>query len=264
MSHSLINIVTRKNTAGETYYQARFFDKSGLLIKTKSYSGIKSRASMYLSSRKELEQGIIPSIPIVELGNYGIFTIEEVRGIFALPDTQPESLRYILAVLLGITCGLGVTEITNLSVENIKPDDMFEVKNPDAPRLIPFIGKVKDKIGKIKKCYPQSRYIIPNLKDMSKPCDPITINRALVFVLNKLSIGRERNIVSSRLQETFITLLVAPKSKPEMEIIDYLCGFNTLKTDNIKLKIIGAVCDMMITLENRDCYPNEMNWYNCL
>jgi integrase len=261
MKHSLINIVTRKNTAGESYYQARFFDKGGQLVKAKSYPGIKNRTEAYLHSRKELEQGIIPSISIAELENYGIFTVEEVKNILALPDSRPDNLRYILAVLLGITCGLGVTEIINLSFENRTLNDMFEIRNSHTTRLIPFIGKLKDKLDKIRNYYPNSRYIIPNLKDMSKPCDPITINRALEFVITKLGIGKERNIISSRLQETFITLLLACKTKPEIETIDYLCGFGIYETDKLKENMIGLVSNMMIILENLSYTPNNMNWH---
>jgi len=42
----LINIVTRRRSDGKLYYQARFFDKSGHLLKSISLTGIESRSDV--------------------------------------------------------------------------------------------------------------------------------------------------------------------------------------------------------------------------
>jgi hypothetical protein len=49
--HSLVNIVKRKNHNGDSYYQARFFEKDGPLHTAKSYPGVQSRTEVYRLAR---------------------------------------------------------------------------------------------------------------------------------------------------------------------------------------------------------------------
>jgi hypothetical protein len=92
---------------------------------------------------------------------------------------------------------------------------------------------------------------------MDKPCDPISISRGLSSVLLKIGIGKERNIVPSVLWETFITLLVSChlkfNRKPDMETLDYLCGFGVSDMELPEAKkssIVVAIDYLRSTLKN--------------
>jgi hypothetical protein len=142
------------------------------------------------------------------------------------------------------------------------------VENTDGNRVIPFIYNVKKRLENLKKIYPDSRYVIPNLNDMNKPCDPISIKRGVSSVLSKIGIGRERNIVPCVLRETFITLLVSSYDKKiEMRTIDYLCGFDKSNTglsntNVIEDRTILAIQGLMMFLDNSKFWtlPSGLNW----
>jgi len=270
--HSLINLVPRKNSSGKPYFQARFFDKSGKQIKSVSIPNIESRAEAYLCARQKMEQILTPAMPKEEIEQYGILSVEEVKSILALHGNLKEA-RDTLIALLGITCGLGVSEIRNLKRGQILPNDMILIETPNTGcRIIPFIGNVKNRLKRLNSSYPDSRYVIPNMKNMDKPCDPIIISRGLSSVLSKIGIGEERNIVPSVLQETFMTLLVSchklRKENIDMETLDYLCGFSIPSTElpkGMKSSIKMAISDVMSVLGNFNYNPSgEMNWHEPL
>jgi len=270
--HSLINLIPRKHSSGKTYFQARFFDKSGKLINSVSFPNIESQAEAYLSARQKLKQLLTPAMPKEEIEQYGILSTEEAKSILALPDKDPNEARNTLVALLGITCGLGVSEICNLKRNQILPNDMILIDAPNnIYRIIPFIGNVKNRLERLNTFYPGSRYVIPNMKDMDEPCNPITISRGLSSDLSKIGIGGERNIVPSVLQKTFITLLascnVLHKRIIDMETIDYLCGFNisdTMLFERMKRNIMTAIRSLMFVLEDLKYDPGNMNWYKPL
>jgi integrase len=266
--HSLINIIPRKHSNGKLYCQARFFDKSGRQIKSVSFSKIDSRNEAYLCARQKLVQILAPGMPKEEIEQYGILSIEETQSILALPDDNPNEARNTLIVLLGITCGLGVPEIRNLKRDRITPNDMFLIETSNGSRTVPFIGNVKKRLEKLNSFFPESQYVIPNLKNMNKPCDPISISRGLSSVLLKIKIGKERNIVPSVLWETFITLLVScylkePVEHLNMKTLDYLCGFSIFDTELsiAKNSSIAAIKRLMSNLENLNwIILGAMNW----
>jgi len=264
--HSLINIVPRRHSDGNPYYQIRFFDKTGKQIKSLCIPKIKSRAEAYLYARQKLEDTFTPRMQKEDIHQYGILSIDEVRIILALPDNDKTSARNTLTALLGITCGLGVSEICNLKREHINEKDMFIIETAHGERMIPFILNVKERLKKLNSFYPNSRYVIPNLKNMEKPCNPISINRGLFSVLEKIGISKERNIIPSVLWETFVTQLLCDKYI-EMETLDYLCGFSRLGTTELpnvnSSSIITAIKYLMLHLDNFGYVPTlfPINWY---
>lgn len=249
--HPLINIIRRKGSKVDFYFQARFFDKNGRRIQEISLpKSIKTHAEAYLMAREKLEQVYASSLSKDEIEQYGILSVDEVRSILALPDDKKEMARDTLITLLGVTCGLGVSEIRNLRKEHIQSDDMLLVKTGDKERIIPFIGRVKEGIKKMDSYFPESQYAIPNLRNMDKPCNPISITRGVESVLKRIGIGKERNILPSCLRNTFVSLLVKSKIGVDMETIDFLCGFSvsTLKAERNKIDLIN---NLMIKLENK-------------
>ena len=263
--HSLINIVPRKHSNGEPYFQTRLFDKNGRNIKTVSFPKIKSRTEAYFSAREKLEQILIQTMPKEEIEQYGILSIEEVKRILSLPVKNQYDTRNILIALLGITCGLGVSEIRNLKTEQIKPNYMFMVESSLGNRVIPFIRKVKDEINRMNSFIPDCRFVIPNLSNKDKPCDPISITRGLSSVLTEIGIRKDRNIVPSNLRESFINLLMNCNKKIEMNTIDYLCGFYPAKPDEQKRRkdYIFAIQDMMMKLyELNFISTDDMIWFS--
>lgn len=58
---SPFRILKRKNTAGKFYYQARFLDSTGKVIKTKSYPDARSVAQACRMAEQDLNGGIVPS-----------------------------------------------------------------------------------------------------------------------------------------------------------------------------------------------------------
>ncbi|GHT80217.1 hypothetical protein FACS1894130_11080 [Spirochaetia bacterium] len=182
--HSLINIIERRDKNGNSYYQVRFFKKNGHCYAAKSYPSIKSRTEIYLFARKALKEGIIPFINSPEARTYGILTLEEVKQILAIEENEPHILRAKLIVLLGITCGLGVGEIQQLRKENIDyQHNMLKVINRNFSRLILYIDTTRDLLKKIDETYPDHVFVIPNLNNIRRPCDPITITRGLSIIL---------------------------------------------------------------------------------
>lgn len=233
--HSLINLILRENEKGEPYYQARFFNKDGKSLEAKSFPKIQSRTEAYRQARAMLLKGGIESLAVDEVKNYGILTTSEVKALLSLPLDKPEFLRYQLVVLLGVTCGLGVSETQNLQVEDIIPNcDWLVVRKPDTSRFIPYIEVVRDLITKSVNKNSNSRYVIPNLKEKEKPCNPITITRSLQVILRHLNIDEARHIRPSCLQETFINILL--ECDVPVETIDYLCGFKQEAGDKSRIK----------------------------
>ena len=261
--NSLINIIPRKNFNGEIYFQTRFFDKNGRCIKAISFPEINSRAKAYFCSREKLEHILIQTMPKDEIEQYGILSIEEVKRILALPVKNQNDARNILIALLGITCGLGVSEIRNLKWEQIKPNDMLLIKSSQASRLIPFIINLKGRLNRMNSFIPDSLFVIPNISNKDKPCDPISITRGLSSVLTAIKISKDRNIVPSNLWETFINLLVNCNKEIEMNTIDYLCGFHYAEPDELKRRTdyIFAIQGMMMKLNDLKYVTTDMNWF---
>jgi integrase len=257
--HSLINIIEPKKSKGKLCFRARFFDKNGGYIQEKSLSGsIKTRTEAYLKARKELEQ--VLSLSKDEIEQYGILSVDEVKTILNLQDVNKTMARDTLITLLGVTCGLGVSEIRYLRKEHIQSNDMFLVETGDKTRIIPFIGNVRKRIKEMDSYFPESKYVIPNIRNMNKPCNPISITRGVESVLKRIGMDKERNILPSCLWETFVSLLVKSKEGVDMETIDFLCGFSisTLKTEGNKIDLIN---NLMIKLENKNCSQiGYMNW----
>jgi hypothetical protein len=114
----------------------------------------------------------------------------------------------------------------------------------------------------MKELYPESVYVIPNLRDMEKPCNPIAITRGLDLILQKLNIPKERDIQPSTLYETFINLLLDCDNKPEA--IDLLCGYSKSNNEQPLSSNISAMVNLMIKLKELDSNPaiGTMKWYN--
>jgi integrase len=264
MLRSSISVVIRKHSNGSPYFQARFFDKSGHLLKSISFPKVKSRAEAYLCAREKLEEILASIMPNKEIEWHGILSLDEVRSILALPDDNPNEARYTLIAILGITCGLGVSEICNLTRDRIKSNDMILIETSHGKRFIPIILNVKNRLKKLCSHYPDSLYVIPNLGNMDKPCNQISVNRGLSSVLSQIGIGKERNIIPSVLWETFITLLSRNK-KIEMQTLDYLCGFDMSGVELPKTNesSIRAIKELMMTLEKRSFWTTGlMKWDN--
>jgi len=270
--HSFINLIPRKHSSGKPYFQARFFDKRGKPIKSVSFPKIESRAEAYLYARQKLEQILTPAMLKEEIEQYGILSVDEVKNILALSGNNPNEARNALIALLGITCGLAVSEICNLKRDQILSNDMILIEAPNnRHRIIPFIENVKSRLKMLNCFFSNSRYVIPNMKNMDKPCNPISISRGLSSVLSKIGIGEERNIVPSALQETFITLLVScndlHKNNIDIKTLDYLCGFKTSGTmisEGMKRSITTAIRSLMFVLEDLKYDSGNMNWYEPL
>jgi integrase len=236
--HSLINLIPRENVLGRFYWQARFFNKSGRLIKSLSFPDTESKAEVYFRARDKLEEILESQMPKEEIALYGILSEDEVRRILRLPYTDPNEVRNILIALLGIICGLGVSEICNLKRDKVDKNSIFIIENVDRNRIIPFNLRIKNLLKKMNETYPDCLDVIPDMRNMEKPCDPNTIRRALSLVLDKTGIDKERNIVPSALWETYLSLLVKSDlpwsdriNKIQIETLDYLCGFSQQKTE---------------------------------
>jgi integrase len=225
------------------------------MVTAVSIPKIKSRIKAYLCAREKLEHILTPLMTVEEIRNHGVLSINEVKKIMALPDSTQEEARNILVALLGITCGLGVSEIRNLERKHVTLGDMLLIDTPHGTRSVPLIGNVKKRIEKMNQHFPESRYVIPNFKDHGKPCNPISINRALFTVNESIGISNERNIVPSVLWETFIMLLITCHKDIENKTLDYLCDFGISEDDfyeTVKRDVIRAINLMMITLEDME------------
>jgi integrase len=265
--HSLINLISRKRGNGDIYYQARFYDKSGELLKSKSYHDTKSYTKAYSLARQELENGVIPSITKEDIKAYGLLTLDEVKEILNMKTMKPELLRANVIVLLGATCGLGVSEVQNLRYEDIIFErDMMKIDNGTNMRIIPIIKKMMDKIKELRKIYPDSLYVIKNQNNIKKPCNPTTISRGLSYILEELKIPKERNIVFSFLNNNFLSLLLSINTGKNIpfETIDSLCGF-AQKNSNINDlgKEIEAMRALRFKLEDLQYnIIGDNNWLN--
>jgi integrase len=191
--------------------------------------------------------------------DYGVLTTDEVKALLSLSFDKPELLRYQLLVLLGVTCGLGVSEIQNLRWDDIFLNyDWLAVKKPDSSRFIPYLDVVRDLITKSIHKDSNSRYVIPNLKTKEKPCNQITITRGLQIILKYLNIDEARHIKPSSLQDTFINILL--ECNVPVETIDRLCGFSQEAGDETKIKEdkIKAIMRMRNIL--KPISPSYMRW----
>jgi integrase len=233
-------------------------------VKSKSLPKIKSRAEAYLCTQKLKEEILSPYMSIEDIKQHNILTIDEVKKIMGLSGDKPREALDTLIALLGITCGLSVSEIQMLKREQVTENDMIRIEADKEKRLIPIIGNVKDRIKKTIEYFPKSRYVIPNIKDMDKPCNPISINRGVESVISNIGINSERYIIPSVLKETFINLLVTCNKDLDMETLDYLCGFDVQRielNDYLKSKLINTVAEMMIVLEKKEYSPfPTMKW----
>jgi hypothetical protein len=142
-------------------------------------------------------------------------------------------------------------------------NDTLAIGADGKSRVIPFIGNMKNRFEKMKTFFPGSRFVIPNFRDMDKPCNPISITRGVEVILASIGVGKERNIVPSVLWETFVSLLVFSEPDIDMKTIDYLCGFH-ISTECLQskeiLEVRSAISSMMIKLENLNNCP-IMYWH---
>jgi integrase len=203
----------------------------------------------------------IASLAADEVKHYGILTTGEVKTLLSLSFDKPELRRYQLLVLLGVTCGLGVSEIQNLQLEDVILDyDWLVVKKPDSSRFVPYLDVVRDLITKSihKDSNTRYVYVIPNLKAKEKPCNQITITRGLQIILKYLKIDEARHIRPSSLQYTFINILL--ECHVPVETIDHLCGFIQEAGDETKIKEdkIKAIIQMRSIL--KPISPSYMRW----
>jgi integrase len=256
---SLINLIPRKNTKGEPYYQARFFTKGGKPLESTSFPETPSRTEAYRLARALLLKDEIASLAADEVKHYGILTTGEVKALLSFSFNKPELRRYQLIVLLGVTCGLGVSEIQNLRWDDIFLNyDWLVVRKPASSRFIPYLDVVRDLITKSIHKDSNSRYVIPNLKAKGKPCNQITITRGLQIILKYLKIDAARHIRPSSLQYTFINILL--ECHVPVETIDRLCGFSQEAGDETKIKEekIKAITQMRSIL--KPISPSYMRW----
>jgi integrase len=101
------------------------------------------------------------------------------KAILDMSPEKPGLFRSQVIALLGITCGPGVTELSNLKFDDvIFEKDMLKTGAADTAHIIPVFPSVMEKITAMRGKYPDSLYVIPNLKDMKKPCNPTTISLA--------------------------------------------------------------------------------------
>jgi integrase len=265
--HSLINIIPRRKPNGDIYYQARFFDKAGHPLTARSYSDAKCPAAAYSLARKEIENGLLPSLAREEAENYELLTGDEIKAILDMSPEKPGLFRSQVIVLLGITCGLGVTELSNLKFDDVIFErDMLKTGTADTTHIIPVFPRVMKKITAMRGKYPDSLYVIPNLKDMKKPCDPITISRGLSAILLELKIPKERNIVFSCLKNNFLSLLLdlSENKNISLETIDNLCGFSKRKSQDENLSDeINAMQHLQVKLEQLQYNTlGDSKWHN--
>jgi integrase len=171
-----------------------------------------------------------------------------------------------VAILLGLTGGLGVGEVINARFEDLNFDtNLLKVAAGDISRQIPLTARVVGQILKLHKYYQTSKYIIPNIGDMGKPCDPIAIHRSLGHILPNCNINyKARKIVYSDLRTAFISYLldiyadVFRKEKLDREAIDYLCGYQR----SINYSILSNIAmNLQKNVENLKFFSAEENWF---
>jgi|TergutMp193P3_1026864.scaffolds.fasta_scaffold33107_1 integrase len=249
---SPINIISRKRKNGEIYYQARYFYDMHL-TKSISLPTAKNKAQAILLAGEKAEQVLKSSVLLDEMEQYSLFPIEGIKKILALPDDTPKTARETLIVLLGITCGLGVSEIINLKKDQITKNSMLIVENDESSRFVPIIGNVRNRIERMCSYYPISKFIIPNLKNIRKPCNPISIKRGLDSVKSLIGLNTVYKIVPSSLRKTFFYLLVLSNKKIDINILDYLCGFrksSSALSAEEKTGVIDAINEIMMNVQN--------------
>jgi integrase len=272
---SLINITRRRNRAGGTYYQARFFDKDGRLLTAKSLPDADFWSEAYGQARDMMLKNPASSVSKEDAYTSKTLTCDEVKAIYKrltpagnASDGNPPQLRAFAAVLLGLTGGLGVGEVINARFENLNFEtNLLKVTTGDISRQVPITARgVAGHISKLKEVYQASEYIIPNIGDMSMPCNPITIKRSLEYVLQICNIDyKTRKIVYSDLRTAFVSYLLEIKTggftnkSLDREAIDYLCGYQR----SIKYsKLYDTAINFQINLENLRWHPNDGRWLN--
>lgn len=155
----------------------------------------------------------------------GILTQDELKSI-AL-GTGGISRRDELIVLLGAMCGLRRGEIIGLQYNDIDENAHLVhvqhnfvtkkegMKGPKCGsyRHVPLPGHVKWLIDEVRAEKLSEKYVVPNIGNPDKPCDPISIKRAFLKVLKAIGISdeerRSRNLVVHGLRHTFVSHLSA-------------------------------------------------------
>jgi integrase len=281
---SPINIIQRKNRAGGIYYQARFFDKDGRLLTAKSLSAAKLPptdkpaakfwSEAYEQARDMLRNGLVPSISKEDADTFKTLTGGEIKAIYKrltpagnASDGKPPQLRAFAAILLGLTGGLGVGEVVNARFEDLDFEaNILKVTAGNISRIVPITNRVVGPLLKLREMYKASKYIIPNIRDMSKPCNPITIKRSLDYVLQICNIDyKTRKIVYSDLRTAFVSYLLDIRTKGytknplDRETIDYLCGCQKSIKYN---KLWNTAASFKVDLEDSGYQLMDEKWGN--
>jgi integrase len=270
---SLINIIPLKTRGGKIYYQARFFDKAGKLVTAKSLPSAKFWSEAYEQARDMLRNGLVPSVSKEDANTFKTLTGDEIKAIYNLLGPKgnalggnPLRLRAFVAILLGLTGGLGVGEVIDARFEDLNFDtNLLKVAAGGISRQIPLTARVVGQILKLHKNYQTSKYIIPNIGDMGKPCDPIAIHRSLGHILPNCNIDyKARKIVYSDLRTAFISYLLdidigALENKlGRSEAIDYLRGCQENQYNYSQTR--SAAVNFQINLEDWKITPTDIKW----
>jgi integrase len=221
-----------------------------------------------------LRNGLVPSISKEDADTFKTLTGGEIKAIYErltpagnASDGKPPQLRAFAAILLGLTGGLGVGEVVNACFEDLDFEThILKVTAGDVSRIVPITNRVVGQLLKLREMYKASKYIIPNIRDMSKPCNPITIKRSLDYVLQICDIDyKTRKIVYSDLRTAFISYLLDirtsgyTKEPLDRETIDYLCGCQKSIKYN---KLLNTAVNFQIDLEDWGHHPTGGKWGN--
>ncbi len=150
----------------------------------------------------------------------GILTIDEISKIVGMADENP---RARCAVLLGALCGLRMGECFGLEPGDIDGniihivhnwvDDKEGIKAPKcgSKRDVPMPAVVKEAIELCLSIAPEdSRFVLWNEKDPTRPCDKNMIERGFTLMLLALNITPEerktRNLCFHGLRHAYVSM----------------------------------------------------------
>ena len=245
--HFPFNMIPRTNKQGSLYYQARFFGESGKPLTAKSYPDCQSWTEAYIHAKKDISNGTIPQMSKDALKEKKrILTQGDLSTIARITGKKYD--RDVLAVLLGALCGLSVKEVVNLRYEHINFRAPFlRVMDTDKSRVILIPRQVMSRIAAVRDAGLSARYVVPNSSDAEKPCNPITLYRAMENILSLINLDENCHMQFSWLRYTFVDFLLFRGVEPS--IIDILCGYKHLCEADDAYKIYETLNAAMRAVE---------------